>query len=724
MRGYSLLLAKSEPRNLRMKYQLANLTFCPATKTVVKADGSVEKLRPQLANILTLFIENKGQLISSELLHSSVWKKRTVEDKTVQAALTKLRASLGWQADENLINERSEGYRLVCEVTELIESIEEKIDKPAETLAEKITTNTIVKPLYAALYVSLTLTLIIMLYVHFSTDHSVNGKTFTTKPITYIKGQELNPSLSPDGKYLAFTHAKSKTLQYQVKVKLLSSNQFLSVDEAEFSSTPSWSRNGSTLYYQAFTQEECWVKKVELIGEMTFAKPEIITSCGKEKSESPVVVDNDNEWLYFSYKTALNKPMQIKRINLNTEKVQQLTSPTEDAYGDYSLSLSPDGKTLAILTFDSAALGRAYLMNLQTKEQVLAFSYSHLLYNVSWAKDGESFFYIDQDAYIVQFNLAKKSHRQITKLSQPSQTIQVIKDHHFLVGFGEFYISDLYKATLGSYKTVQLQESYFNDHSITPISTSPEQYVFVSNRSGLQQIWLYNNGSLKQLTHYQKSLSIKELNLSGNASALVYLTDARLNVMDLKPKQPRYQQVASSDALFRSPIWHCNNHTILASTKIKDVWSLAEIKPSTGTVNILLQGVTGIKADCNNDKYYVTQEEKFGIYLLSNLANHLLGDLPEKLPESLSENIQAIPYLADYYLGSGRQWLVDNDVAYFVHQRAFYSTILNGSTEPVKHMSNINLKEFKILDAKLYFSEKVLNDSYIAQISDNGSKKQ
>lgn len=343
-------------------------------------------------------------------------------------------------------------------------------------------------------------------------------------------------------------------------------------------------------------------------------------------------------------------------------------------------------------------------MDLGTKEQILAFNYQHLLYNVAWAKDGKSFFYIDQDAYIVQFNLDNKVQSQITKLSQPSQTIQVIKDDHFLVGFGEFYIGDLYKATVGTYKTVQLQESYFNDRSITPISTSPEQYAFVSNRSGLQQIWLYDNGSLKQLTNYQKPVSIKELNLSGNNTSLVYLTDSKLNVIELSLnynfKKINYQTVASNDALFRSPIWHCDNNTIRVITNVNDVWSLAEVELSTGRGNILLKGVTGIKGDCQNDKYYVTHEEKFGIYLLSNLTDYSASNLPE--------SFQAIPYLADYYLGSGRQWLVDNDVVYFVHQRALYSSALNSSAVPIKHMSNINLKEFKILASKVYFSKKCL----------------
>ncbi|NQZ26361.1 MAG: winged helix-turn-helix domain-containing protein [Colwellia sp.] len=691
--------------NNSIKYHLANLIFCPATKTIAKPDGSIVKLRPQRANILALFIEYKGQLVTSEILHSRIWKNRKVEDKTVQAALTKLRTSLGWRAGENLINERSEGYRLVCEVIEVNEPTDTQAVAPQELVDKTVKKGGITKSVYAAVLAVIAVAFITMQYFAFSANPPDTVREFSTKPITYIKGQELKPSLSPNGKYLAFTHAKNKTLQYQVKVKLSSNNKFLSVDDASFSSSASWSANGSTLYYQAFGNEECLVKKVQLIEEMMFSKPEVITSCGKEKSESPLAVDKNNEWLYFSYKTAPNKAMHIKRINLITGKEQQLTSPTEDAYGDYSLSLSPDGKTLAILTFDASAIGRVYTMDLQTKEQILAFSYKHLLYNVDWAKHGKSFFYIDQDAYIVQFNLDSKVKTQITQLSQSSQTIQVIENGNFLVGFGEFYISDLYKRRLGTYKTVQLQESHFNDHSITPISVAPEQYAFVSNRSGLQQIWLYDNGSLKQLTDYKNQLLIKELNLSGDNTSLVYLTNSTVNVLDLS--ESIFKKVTTNETHFRSPIWHCNNETILATTKVNDVWSLAEIIPSTGTVDILLKGVTSIKADCKNDKYYVAQEEKFGVFLLTNLL----------------DNIQDTPILADYYFGSGRQWLVENNVAYFVDQRVLYSMNLTTRTKPEKHMANVNMVGFNVASSNIYFSEKVLNDSYIAQITAKGSKK-
>ncbi|KGJ90412.1 winged helix-turn-helix domain-containing protein [Colwellia psychrerythraea] len=709
--------------NSSIKYHLANLIFCPTTKTVTKQDGSIEKLRPQRASILALFIEYKGQLVTSELLHSRIWKNRKVEDKTVQAALTKLRTSLGWQADENLINERSEGYRLVCEVIAvndptdsqvvIAQTVTSQTVAPqtviAQTLAHKaVKKSGITSSVYAAIavFAIVTIALITMQYFTVNANQPEKVKEFKTKPITYIKGQELKPSLSPNGKYLAFTHAKNKTLQYQIKVKLLSNNKFLSLDDAAFSSSPRWSANGLTLYYQAFENEECFIKKVQLIDKMMFSKAEVITSCGKEKSESPVAVDKSDEWLYFSYKTAPNKAMYLKRIHLITGKEQQLTSPTEDAYGDYSLSLSPDGTMLAILAFDAAANGRVYTLNLQTKEQILAFTFKHLLYNVDWAKQGKSLFYIDQDAYIVQFDLNNKTHKQITKLSQSSQTIQVIENGDFLVGFGEFYISDLYKSSLDSYKTVQLQESHFNDHSITSISDSPEQYAFVSNRSGLQQIWLYDNGSLKQLTDYKKQLLIKELSLSSDNTSLVYLANSSINVINIG--EQIYQKVTNNEVLFRSPIWHCSSETILATTKVNDVWSLAEIIPSTGTVNILSKGITSIKADCNNDKYYVAQEEKLGIYLLSRLP----------------DTIQKTPLLADYYFGSGKQWLVENDIAYFVEQRALYSMSLKTSTKPQAQMNDENLIGFNVSAENIYFSKKVLNDSYIAQISAGGSKRQ
>ena len=124
-------------------------------------------------------------------------------------------------------------------------------------------------------------------------------------------------------------------------------------------------------------------------------------------------------------------------------------------------------------------------------------------------------------------------------------------------------------------------------------------------------------------------------------------------------------------------------------------------------MDILLKGVTSIKADCKNDKYYVAQEEKFGVFLLTNLQ----------------DNIQATPLLADYYFGSGRQWLVENNVAYFVDQRVLYSMNLTTRTKPEKHMANVNMVGFNVASSNIYFSEKVLNDSYIAQITVKGSKK-
>ncbi|WDE10486.1 winged helix-turn-helix domain-containing protein [Thalassomonas haliotis] len=110
----------------------------PVEKHLIKDDNTYTPLEAKYVLMLVFLAENPNSIISREQLMQTVWKNRYVEQKTINAAISRLRKTLGGERDDFIKTHLKRGYSLACRVEFL-----DRDDLPAANLSS--TKNTTVK---------------------------------------------------------------------------------------------------------------------------------------------------------------------------------------------------------------------------------------------------------------------------------------------------------------------------------------------------------------------------------------------------------------------------------------------------------------------------------------------------------------------------------------------------------------------------------------------------
>ncbi|MCB1042848.1 MAG: protein kinase [Acidobacteria bacterium] len=86
----------------------------------LQGDGQVVEMRPKVAHLLALFLENRGNLLTKSIIMERVWAETAVSDQVLFQAIRELRTHLGSSArDERFIqNFPKKGYKWVFEIEE------------------------------------------------------------------------------------------------------------------------------------------------------------------------------------------------------------------------------------------------------------------------------------------------------------------------------------------------------------------------------------------------------------------------------------------------------------------------------------------------------------------------------------------------------------------------------------------------------------------------------
>jgi len=684
--------------------------FDPSTKSLLKDDGSDESvtLENKQCLLLQFLIENHSQVVNRDQLIETVWFGRIVEELTINAVVSRLRKVLGGEKNEYIKTHPKIGYSLVCEVKFIEKEIEEpeiiKLSLPEiQPLKSKIINNT-----HVLLTFVLSLTVIIAsFFIAGTTKESINTtvieKSSSSTPLTYIEGWELNAELSPDKRFLAFTHKDDANSKMQVMIKDIKTNKTITVSTDKYSTSPSWSPDGSYLYYQTFDGESCQIEKTAFSNQLKLLKTTLVASCGNILSMSPI--STTDTWVYFSYKKNDKTPYVIRRKNLNSENIENLTISTAKFYGDYSLNLSPDGKKIAFLRMLSGSKIDLMYLDLTTGEIKVLSEFNHIIYKVDWNSDSNLIVFIDGRNFISSISIKtleiKKIHQSNERLSSPS----LISRDEILVSKGEFYKSNIKKINLNDPEIVSRQaiSSSFNDYDATSSTFENNEYTaFISDRSGYNQIWLLNKNELIQLTSFSDSKSISEIQFSYEAKNLLFIRNNQLFTLNIKSKL--IKELTPPHEIIKNPIWLCsNNNEILTTFHNQGSWDLYKIDIESKTKSKLLSSINSIKNDCSTNSYYVNTFK--GI----NKLNH---------EWEITENTLSTKkrLFTEYF-----EWDVSSNYLYYFHEGHIYKKDILNNSKTELLTNEVLTNGFSISNNKLFYNQKTNNNTYISKIKLNSN---
>ncbi|WP_281556656.1 winged helix-turn-helix domain-containing protein [Thalassomonas sp. RHCl1] len=609
--------------------KLNQWTLDPVNNTLIDPDNNKTTIEAKYIVLLEYLAKNGDALVTRDQLIQDVWQDRHVEYRTVNSAISRLRKILGGERDDFIKTHPKLGYSLNCQV--------EFLGKPVANKTKKI--KSLNKYVVFSLILCFALWSISWLQITPLKQEKTTQppllieKDISVVPLTYMEGWEQAPAISADQTLLAFTHQSNRNTHYQVIVQEQSSKQVLKIEPDNSTGSPFWQPESRVLFYQSFSEKECFIKKVSISSELIASLPEKVVFCGQSSNFNEftsIAISKDLNWLYYIYRESTLSPSIIKRFHLKSNQIETLTTSSIKFAGDKFLSLSPDDSKLAVMRVHDDYSREIMVLNLLNGELSSIIKPSYSPYPLSWSKFGNHILYTGGDTNTINaVNINTKKHIPLFQHTKQLLDPVMLSETNFLVSFGDLYKSDIKQVDLSKPDLVvsNLINSSFKDHSAAIYENSErEKIAFVSNRSGNYQIWLKEHNKLQQLTQFEGKPYIEDLSFSLNGKNLLFLKDNKLKVLNIDTRE--VITITQPTKYAKNFTWQCNsNENILVIAKKQGGWGLYRVNIFTQDTKLLTTGLTSIHNFCNNvtnstanniGEYYASSITEPGIFQLTN----------------------------------------------------------------------------------------------------------
>ena len=367
------------------------------------SDGTLIRIQQQPLQILRLLLEAEGRVVSREQLRVALWSDDTFVgfEHGVNTAVKKLRQGLGDSVENPRFVETipKVGYRFLVPV-EWTPGPDD-VQKPqnavfvspggaavAEPLDRKrwLTTRTSV---VTGLIAIAGLVSIFVLYRSPLLRPKAPEPSMSLA-VTSV-GEKYSPSLSPDGKQLAFSWNGGSGPYFSIYVKLIGTEEPLRLTREQSADyNPVWSPDG---HYIAFCRIQKGETGIYIVPALGGAERKVRDTHWEERDFYEVFWyfgrlswSPDGKSLAFSDRTSGNEPTSIYLLSLDSLSVRRVTSAS-GLPGDYNPAFSPDGATLA---FNRGTQGveAIYTLPVAGGEERRLLTGSQFGWGLAWTADG------------------------------------------------------------------------------------------------------------------------------------------------------------------------------------------------------------------------------------------------------------------------------------------------------------------------------------------------
>jgi Tol biopolymer transport system component/DNA-binding winged helix-turn-helix (wHTH) protein len=522
-------------------YRFSGFRVDPARRLLFGADGQPIPLKPKVFDTLLYLVERAGELVAKQALLDAVWPHVVVEENNLNKAISQLRAAFGEKRDEHrfIVTEPGRGYRFVARV-EIIDADVARSPPPPTSLdcttsgephaapSKKPTERGWAK---YGFYAGVAGALAVAVFPFTggfdepatTRDQQRLGSVVRVLPVTTYPGDELSPSLSPEGTRVAFSWVGTAGNR-DIYVALLDGTGLQRLTEAaEPDSDPSWSPEGSRI---AFLRRVDPLRR-EIIVVPALGGPELsLRSIPNLNLASPALAwTPDGERLLFAAEHD-RAGTAIYALGVHTGELTQITA---GAGYDTSPAMSPDGEWLAFRRDPTAVDpigGQLFVQRLGPELEAIGepirvpTTARALLHSPSWASDGTSLAFV-AGGDILEWHLAEVAPRVVytasgilggiggtdevsaltlaRAVSPPRGVVARVAGNTDIWGMP---IDPRTHAATGPAKTRFFSTAFESQPRFSPVDG--RSVAFLSNRSGRPQIWIAaaDESSARQLTYF------------------------------------------------------------------------------------------------------------------------------------------------------------------------------------------------------------------------------
>lgn len=188
--------------------------------------------------------------------------------------------------------------------------------------------------------------------------------SFRTVPFTSYPGVQTEPDFSPDGQSMAFVRVSEDALSRRIYIKRIGSESMSELThDADEQYSPAWSPDGRQIAYLAISKNGLGLYIAD-IGSTTPARKVFIPQEPSHWEQGALSWSPDGKSLIFPDHMGSSPNSSIFRLDLDSLRVQPITSPPAGWEGDLTPAYSPDGRYFAFSRASETAVRDIYWISL------------------------------------------------------------------------------------------------------------------------------------------------------------------------------------------------------------------------------------------------------------------------------------------------------------------------------------------------------------------------
>ena len=570
------------------------------------------QLPAKVFKVLILLSDRPGETLTRDFLIEEVWNGHfEVGTKGLNNAIYQLRKILKSDENEGIKTVSKLGYQLTLPV--------EKSNNKSTNSSDSVSHFSIPKVLSAF---SVLLILGFIIYTQFNSPSKINyGKP---DHLTYYEGVEELPSISSDGKSMAFTWERKDEFS-QIYIRSLVDKDAplkqITFDDGSETS-PAFSPDNSKLaYVRVDGDKRCQV----LVKELESLKERVISSCYYKRFYRSVDWSPSGKYLAYTKVTTENK-IAVFKFNLETEAETQLTFPSGGAE-DIQLAWGKVEDQLAIVR-NLNLNSNLVLIDLDGNENYLLKSHPPI-YGLTWNQDDSAVLINtprEGDFSIWQYSIDSEKLTNIYRDSIPynldsipgSENGFVYSAHQSREFIGVYSLSQSEKP-LAESEIHSSQRNMYAQHS-----SVSNKFVFISNRNGFYEIWTsnYDGSSPQQVTDKQGLIGLASWSPTQDMLAFTLKENGEPNhslyVSNQSDKQ--FSRLTADSFEYQYPVWSEDGKSILVSSNRGGNWNIWRYTLYSGNFQQLTFSGANFAIEAESNIYF-TRESKVGIWKLNLKTN-------------------------------------------------------------------------------------------------------
>jgi Tol biopolymer transport system component/DNA-binding winged helix-turn-helix (wHTH) protein len=592
-RAREIVLSREPP------FRLADTAVRPASLEVEFQSETVS-LEPRVMQVLVALRGMRGEPVSRDVLIQCCWAGRVVTDGALNRSIAQLRKAL---RDPGIQIETipTVGYRLRAVSEEPLHATAHAEARlaaaqspspmssempsiaaapPAGTGVSANVTNAFSSPVWrrrrtlvavgAAAGLALVVASVLLL------TRPVIWMAFGFRPLTATAEQETFPALSPDGAqivYSARTDAYSARDLYLRNVEDGTPVRLTSDGADEYGAA--WSADGRRIaFVRARDDRPCAL----VVMPVPPGPERVVTHCQTSIESRPSWLNERT--LVFSDRLNTRSLPRIRAVDIDTGVVRDLTSPPLSTMGDSDPQAAPDGQHIAWRRMLTPGADELVVLDVRSGSERAATSDGWKASGYVWSADSRHIFFssnrggdfglwsVDRDGGApprrVSLGLGTVSFTRMSADRENRIAVELVRGQSKLARLSDRGQAEFITAGAGA-------DSY-------PAVSADGAIVHVSNRGGMHELWLLNEGAAaRRLTSIGGSY-VLEPSWSRDGARIVFVgvKGRSAQIYTVSRDGTNLRQLTHESGAKRDPVFSASGDRVLYLAHIDGRWRLME----------------------------------------------------------------------------------------------------------------------------------------------------